>query len=163
SGSCLQRWSMVQPLQDGGIVLIQRHASLTEWCGRRISCRWASSVVLTSAVPASIAAPVSIAVIIGIRVAAGRRCGGRGGTQVPVTILRRADAVLVEAIGVCAGNNGWLVVQEVVALQRKQPVRKAIHLDDLDSLHGWCARTIHVEHADIGAARGVAGDLQPVG
>src|SRR5690606_21629732 len=33
SGSCLQGWSMVQPLQDGGIVLIQRHASLIERCG----------------------------------------------------------------------------------------------------------------------------------
>jgi hypothetical protein len=85
------------------------------------------------------------------------------GPEIPVAIGRRRDAILVEAIGVCAGDDGLVPLVHEIAKQGKRARRGAADIDDLDTFHGLSARTADIDDPDIGGARRVAGDDEAIG
>src|SRR5690606_27291282 len=93
---------------------------------------------------------------------AGRLRIQQRGAQVPVTILRVCNAVLVQAVTIGAGDDRLLALELVIAVQGESTGRCTGHVDDLDALHRLRPDAIAVSHAYLGLSGGRARPAKPI-
>ena len=122
----LQGSQGVEALQNIGIALVKRYAGLVERRGRRRGCYgWHHR----------------------------RNNRHQCGSEIPIAIGGRADAILVEAIGISPTNNGLFAFKHIIADQRKCPrVGSAGNINDLDAFNRRGPNATEIDYADPGRA-----------
>src|SRR3546814_2690835 len=80
----------------------------------------------------------------------------QGRAEIPVTVARARDAVLVEAITIGPGDHRLFALEYIIAVKRERAVGGAGDVDDLDTLGRQPAKAAAVEDCDLRIAGGRA-------